>query len=43
MNDEPFLTTDVLVLGAGISGIAAAKTLKDLGVKDFIVVEGSER
>lgn len=33
----------VLVLGGGISGIAAAKTLSDLGIKDFIILEGTDR
>lgn len=33
----------VLVLGGGISGIAAAKTLSDLGIKDFVILEGTDR
>ena len=33
----------VLVLGGGISGIAAAKTLTDKGIKDFIILEGTDR
>ena len=33
----------VLVLGGGISGIAAAKTLSDKGIKDFIILEGTDR
>ena len=32
--------TDVLILGAGMAGISAAKTLSDGGVKDFIILEG---
>lgn len=35
--------TTVLVLGAGISGIAAAKTLSDHGIEDFIILEGTDR
>lgn len=35
--------TTVLVLGGGISGIAAAKTLSDHGIKDFIILEGTDR
>lgn len=30
----------VLILGAGASGITAAKTLYDQGIKDFLVLEG---
>ena len=30
---------EVLILGAGMSGIAAAKTLYDNGVTDFIILE----
>ena len=33
----------VLILGAGISGIAAAKTLHEIGVHDFIILEGTDR
>ena len=35
--------TKVLVLGAGMSGIAAAKTLHDEGIDDFIILEGGDR
>ncbi|KAH7370446.1 putative flavin-containing polyamine oxidase [Rhexocercosporidium sp. MPI-PUGE-AT-0058] len=34
--------TQVLVLGAGIAGIAAAKALSENGVEDFIIVEYNE-
>ena len=34
---------DVLILGAGASGIAAAKTLYDGGITDFIILEASDR
>ena len=37
------LTSDVLVLGAGMGGVSAAKTLSDLGIKNMIVLEGSDR
>ena len=30
---------EVLILGAGMSGISAAKTLYDNGVTDFIILE----
>ncbi|XP_070578791.1 uncharacterized protein [Ptychodera flava] len=33
-------TPRVLILGAGMSGIAAAKTLADSGVDDFLILEG---
>ena len=33
----------VLILGGGISGIAAAKALSDHGIKDFIILEGTDR
>lgn len=33
----------VLILGGGISGIAAAKTLSDHGITDFIILEGTDR
>ena len=36
-------STTVLILGGGISGIAAAKTLSDHGIKDFIILEGTDR
>ena len=42
MNDDKY-TSDVLVLGAGMAGIAAAKTLTELGVTNIMVVEGSNR
>ena len=31
---------EVLILGAGMSGIAAARTLYDRGLKDFLILEG---
>ena len=42
MNEDKY-TSDVLVLGAGMAGIAAAKTLTELGVTNIMVVEGSNR
>ena len=32
--------TKVLILGAGLSGIKAAKTLLDKGITDFLILEG---
>ena len=34
--------TKVLILGAGVSGIIAAKTLADKNIADFIVLEGQD-
>ncbi|XP_078696523.1 uncharacterized protein LOC144924814 [Branchiostoma floridae x Branchiostoma belcheri] len=33
----------VVIVGAGITGIAAAKTLQENGVEDFVILEGSDR
>ena len=35
--------SDILILGAGMAGVAAAESLNKLGVKDLLVVEGSNR
>ena len=35
--------SDVLILGAGMAGIAAARTLEVNGVTDFLVLEASDR
>ena len=32
--------TKVLILGAGLSGIKAAKTLLDKGITDFLILDG---
>ena len=34
---------DVLILGAGIAGISAARTLEVNGVTDFLVLEATDR
>ena len=36
---ESNLGADVLILGGGITGISAAKTLHDRGVTNFLVIE----
>merc|ERR1712142_282208 len=41
-NTDNFMT-DVLILGAGMAGVAAAETLNKLGVKNVMVVEGADR
>ncbi len=34
--------TDVLILGGGFAGVAAAKTLHDGGMTDFMILEGTD-
>ena len=36
------LDADVLILGAGMSGVAAARTLFEAGVKNFLVLEARD-
>ncbi|KAJ7566173.1 hypothetical protein O6H91_02G091200 [Diphasiastrum complanatum] len=36
-------SASVIIVGAGISAIAAAKTLSDNGVKDFLILEATDR
>eukprot|EP01018_Ginkgo_biloba_P021871 Gb_25001 [translate_table: standard] len=36
-------TTEVIIIGAGMSGIMAAKTLSENGVKNFMILEGTDR
>ncbi|KAJ4795755.1 Polyamine oxidase [Rhynchospora pubera] len=33
----------VIIVGAGFSGISAAKTLSDAGIKDFLILEATDR
>ena len=33
----------VLIIGAGVSGIAAARTLYDKGIKDFVILEATAK
>ncbi|XP_078000205.1 uncharacterized protein LOC144452880 [Glandiceps talaboti] len=40
---KPKYDADVLILGAGATGIAAAKTLQKNGMKNFLILEGSNR
>ena len=37
------ITSDIVVLGAGMAGIAAAKRLSEHGVDNIVVVEGANR
>lgn len=39
----PVTHASVLVLGAGMAGIACARALADAGVEDVLVLEGQER
>lgn len=34
---------DVIVLGAGLSGLSAAHTLKKMGVDDLLVIEAKKQ
>ena len=34
--------TKVLILGAGVAGIVAAKTLEENGIKDFLILEAQD-
>ncbi|XP_041371011.1 polyamine oxidase 6-like [Gigantopelta aegis] len=34
---------DVIILGAGVAGITAAKTLSENNLNDFVILEGSDR
>ncbi|MCL7046850.1 hypothetical protein MKW94_009831 [Papaver nudicaule] len=36
-------TPTVIIVGAGMSGISAAKTLSDAGIKNIIILEGTDR
>ena len=37
------MTHKVAIVGAGIAGCAAAKTLMDNGIEDIIILEATER
>ena len=37
------VTSDILILGAGMAGISAAKRLKEKGLQNIVVVEGADR
>ena len=41
--DRRATNAEVLVLGAGISGVAAARTLEVNGISDFLVLEANDR
>ncbi|XP_042498769.1 polyamine oxidase 6-like [Macadamia integrifolia] len=36
-------TPSVIIVGAGMSGISAAKTLSDAGIKDILILEATDR
>ena len=39
----PPILCDVLVLGGGMAGVSAVKTLHDKGVRDVVLVEGGDK
>ena len=41
--EETELSCDILVLGAGMAGISAARRLRERGVEDVVVVEATDR
>ena len=41
--EEAELTCTVLVLGAGMAGISAARRLRERGVEEVVVVEATDR
>ena len=40
---EDVVTSDILILGAGMAGISAAKRLTERGLEDIVMVEGADR
>ena len=43
MLEADVITSEVLILGAGMAGISAAKRLREKGLENVVVVEGSDR
>ncbi|XP_041368568.1 polyamine oxidase 1-like [Gigantopelta aegis] len=43
MNGMTTENVDVIILGAGVAGLTAAKTLSENNVTDFVILEGSDR
>ena len=42
-DEDDVVTSDILILGAGMAGISAAKRLTERGLENFVIVEGADR
>ena len=43
MNSILSVDVDVLILGGGIAGLAALKSLQERGIENYIILEGGDR